>query len=235
MHLPEIDKYAHLKSPFYSWDPRIKIISISLLIISVVLTPHLFGAILGLTLAIAMVLVSRIPFYFIFKHLTWVFMFCIFLLIIMPLTVPDGFRYATLISLRAITAVLLLFPMLGTMKFDLALKALQKLKVPNKLVQMLMFTYRYIFLFIEEVRRTLIASTARGFKKRTNIYTLKITGNLIGMLFVRSFERTERIYHAMISRGYNGQIKILDEFKICSKDILKASLVITTAVALFLV
>lgn len=235
MHLPEIDKYAHLRSPMHSWDPRVKIVSISLLILSVVLTPHLLTAFLGLCLAIIMVTLSKIPFSFIFKHLRWVLPFCLFFLVVMPLTVPNGFHHAVLITLRAISAVLLLFPMLGTMKFDLTLKALQKLKLPNKLVQMIMFTYRYIFVFIEEVRRTVIASTARGFRKGTNLYTLKIMGNLIGMLFIRSFERTERIYNAMISRGYSGSLKILDEFRLYALDIVKGSIIITIAVIFFFV
>lgn len=234
MHLPEIDKYSSLKSPFHSWDPRIKIISISVLIVSIVLTPYIIGAVLGLITAIVMVLISRIPFSFIFRHLRWVFIFCIFLLIIMPLTADDGFRYAILISLRAISAVILLFPMIGTMKFDSTLKALQKLKIPNMFVQMIMFTYRYIFVLIEETRRTLVASVSRGFKKKTSVYNLKITGSIIGMLFVRSFERTERIYNAMICRGYNGKIKTLDEYVICKGDIVKAFIIVIPTVIIIL-
>lgn len=233
MHLPEIDKYAHLNSPLHSWDPRIKIFSISLLIISIVSIPHLTGAWLGLILALGLVLLSRIPFSFVFKHLRWVLLFCLFLAIIMPLTVPDGFRYASVITLRAISVVLCLLSMMGTMRFDLTLKALQKLKFPHKLIQMLMFTYRYIFVFTEEARRTFIAAKARGFKERTNIYTIKIMGSLFAMLFIRSFARTERVYQAMVSRGYNGYLKTIDEFSLCSIDILKSFLVILTAIALF--
>lgn len=53
-------------------------------------------------------------------------------------------------SLRAISAVLLIFPLLGTTRFNLTLKALEKIKIPDKLIQLLIFTYQYIFLFLDE-------------------------------------------------------------------------------------
>ena len=179
-------------------------------------------------------------------HLRWVLLFCLFFFIIMPLTVPgdeiirlnfvsiswEGTKYASLITLRAISAVLLIFPMIGTMKFDTTIKALQRLKVPNKFVQMIMFTYRYVFVFMEEARRMFTAADARIFKKGTNIRTLRITSNLVGMLFIHSFERTQNIYNSMVSRGYTGYLKTLDEFRVCGKDFLKAFSIVVIALIL---
>lgn len=247
MHLPEIDKYAHISSPFHSWDPRIKLISLSLLIFSIVLNHSLIIASFALLLAIILVFLSKIPFSFVLIHLRWVLLFCLFFFIIMPLTVPgdeiirlnfvsiswEGTKYASLITLRAISAVLLIFPMLGTMRFDATIKALQRLKVPNKFIQMIMFTYRYIFVFMEETRRMFIAANARVFKKRTNIRTLKIISNLIGMLFIHSFERTQNIYNSMVSRGYTGYLKTLDDdFRLCGKDFLKGFFIVAIALIL---
>ncbi len=247
MHLPEIDKYAHINSLFHSWDSRIKLVSLSLLIFSVVLNPNLIIASFVLLLAIVLVFLSRIPFSFVLIHLRWVLLFCLFFFIIMPLTVPgneiirwnfvsisrEGTKLASLITLRAISAVLLIFPMIGTMRFDTTIKALQKLKVPNKFIQMIMFTYRYIFVFMEEARRMFIAANARVFKKGTNIRTLKIISNLIGMLFIHSFERTQNIYNAMVSRGYTGYLKTLDDdFRLCGKDFLKGFFIVVTALIL---
>lgn len=244
MHLPEIDKFAHLDSPFHSWDPRIKIVSILFLIIVVVLTNDIPSALLGLALAVGMVCLSRIPFRFVLVHLKWVLMIALFFFIVMPLTVNGGgiirlcfvslstrgIWLASLISIKAVSAVLLIFPMVGTARFDLTLKALESLKVPCKLVQMLMFTYRYIFVFMDELRRMLTAASARGFKKGASPGSLRIVSNLIGMLFVRSYERTERVYNAMVSRGYDGTIKTLDEFSVCGKDFGKAFLLAAAAV-----
>ncbi len=239
MHLPEIDKFAHLKSPLHSWDPRVKIVSISVLILSVVLLKDLRAAFLGLILAITLVSLCKIPFSFVFVHLRWVLFFIVALFVILSLTVPgsifvglsflgvsrEGFELSLLISLRAISAVLLIFPMLGTTRFDLSLKALQKLKVPDRLIQLLMFTYRYIFLFMNEEKRIFTAAASRGWIRKTNLSTLKTMGNLVGMLLVRSFDRTERVRDAMLSRGYSGRLKTLDDLTLCWKDFLKGALV----------
>ena len=244
MHLPEIDKYAHLKSVFHSWDPRVKLVCFSFLILSIALLPNLLTASLGFVLAIILVFISRIPFSFVLGNSRWVILFVLFFFIIMPLTVPgkilvrlnfvtiswEGLRLACLIALRAISICMLIFPMIGTMGFHKTLKALSRLRVPNKIIQMIMFTYRYIFVFIGESRRMFIAAKARLFKKRTDIPTLRVTSNLISMLFIRGFERTQYIYNAMASRGYKGNLEILDEFKLCVKDFLKAFLIIIIAI-----
>lgn len=246
MHLPEIDKYAHLESPFHSWDPRLKLISMLGLIFLVVLLSKFWPALTALGLALALVLVSRIPLGFVGWHLRWVFLFISFLWLIMPLTAPgpslvklgpltlslEGIRLTALISLKALAAVLLVFPMVSTMEFSTALKALDNLKLPNRLIQMIMFTYRYIFLLIDEVHQMSLAMESRGFEQRTNLYTLRMVGNLVGMLFVKSYERTERVYWAMVSRGYGGNLKVLGELKVHRGDVLKAGFISAIAVGL---
>ncbi len=248
MHLPEIDKYSYLRSVFHSWDPRVKLVSLSFLILSIALLSDIPSACAGFILAIILVFLSRIPVYFVLRNLKWVVFFVLIFFIIMPLTVPgeiliragflnisrQGIRLAFLIALRAVSICMLIFPMLGTMSFHITLKALSRLGIPDKLIQMIMFTYRYIFVFIDEVRRLFIASQARLFRKRTDIFTLRITGNLIGMLFIRGFERTQCVYNAMASRGYKGNLVILDEFKLSGRDFFKACLIIAAAIMLSL-
>ena len=146
----------------------------------------------------------------------------------------EGVRLSLLISLRAISAALLVFPMLGTTRFYLTLKALQKIKIPAQLIQLLIFTYRYIFLFLDEERRIFRAASSRGWVRKTNLFTLRTIGNLVGMLLVQSFERTERIRDAMVSRGYSGRLKTLDNLTHCWKDFFKATLAVTAAIMLSL-
>lgn len=234
MHLPEIDRYAHLSSVFHSLDPRVKIVSIGILILCVALVQDIRVASFGLLLACLLVLLSRIPFSFVFIHLRWVLIFVLFFFLIMPLTHHpfEGAKLALLIGLRAVSCVLLIFPMIGTSRFDLTLKTLQSLKLPNKFVQLIMFSYRYIFIFFDELRRMSIAARAKGFNRRFNIYDLKITGHIIGMLFLRAYERTNKVYYAMASRGYTGRIETLEEFRIGPKDVIIGSLIILSAILL---
>jgi len=125
--------------------------------------------------------------------------------------------------------------MIGTMRVDTTIKALDRLKVPNSLVQMLMFTYRYIFVFVDEFQRIWRAMESRGFKLRTTLNALRTIGKALGMLFVRSYERAERVYRAMRSRGYMGSQKTLVEFEIRMKDYMLAVFIMGFAVALHVV
>ena len=77
------------------------------------------------------------------------------------------------------------------------------------------------------------AMKARGFVKKPNIYTMKVMGGFVGTLLIRSFERTERIYKAMLSKGYQGEFLTLVEFNAGSKDVIKAVLVLAVSIGLF--
>jgi len=142
---------------------------------------------------------------------------------------------AFLIALRAISICLVVFTMFGTAEFHKSLKALKKLKFPDKLIQMIMFTYRYILIFMEEMEKMFTAAKARLFKRRTDVLTLRTISSLTGMLFIRGFDRTDRVYNAMVSRGYTGTLKVVDEFNLRVKDFVKAFFIIGVAVVLRIV
>jgi len=241
LHLPEIDKYAHLDSPLRRWDARVKLACLSVMLLAVALSPTHVAALVGLALASGLVLLSRIPLSFVFVHLRWVLLFCLFLLVVMPVRLAaggsdtfwragpialsgHGLSRATLIALRATGAMLLVYPMFGTARFHVSLKALRRLRVPLVIVQILAFTYRYVFVLLDEAARMLAAARARGLGRAGALRTFKCMGYIIGMLFVRSFERTQRVYMAMLARGYRGEVRTLDEFHLRSADLLKGAL-----------
>lgn len=246
---PEIDRYASLDSPMHRFDPRAKIIAFLFLIFSIVLLYNLKLAFIGLFVSILFLVASKLPFRFVLQHIKWVSLFIIPFIVIMPFTVKgdeifsfdgikmtyEGLRYGILVAVRAFSAVILIFPMIATTRFETTLKALEQLKVPSILVQMLMFTYRYIFVFVDELQRIWTAMESRGFKLRTTLYALRTIGKALGMLFVMSYERAERVYRAMRSRGYTGSQKTLAEFKICMKDYVLAVFIIAFAVCLHVI
>ncbi len=242
----DIDEYAYLESPFHSFDPRAKFVSVLVLMFSIVLLNDIRILAAGLLLAVALVLVSRIPLLFVMGRLKWVALFVLAVVIVLPFSVSgtalfsvgsltftkEGLLQALVISVKAFSVVLLIFPMLATMKFVSFIKALEKLHVPNRLVQMITLTYRYIFVLLNEIQRTLRSIESRGYGKRTSILGLKNLGTAIGMLLVRSYERGGRIFDAMVSRGYNGTMETLREFEINSKDWAKAVSIVAVAVLL---
>ncbi|HDD36581.1 MAG: cobalt ECF transporter T component CbiQ [Archaeoglobaceae archaeon] len=244
---PEIDRYADLDSILHKFDPRAKIVSFLTLIFSIVLIPDLKVALMAFTFSVFILALSKLPLSFVFKYLKWVTMFVLSIFTILALTFPgektsfyfislskDGIYSGALISIRAIAATMLVFPMIGTMRFDETIKALYMLRIPNSLVQMLMFTYRYIFVFADEFHRMLTAMESKGFKLKTNLYSFAVIGRAIGMLFVKSYERAERVYQAMLSRGYTGNPKTIADFKMDAKDFFLATLIIFFAIFLHL-
>ncbi|GBD88012.1 nickel transport protein NikQ [bacterium BMS3Abin03] len=97
-------------------------------------------------------------------------------------------------------------------------KALRQLGLPEVFVTQILFLYRYLFVLIEEGTGMIRAKELRVFNKRQN--NLKLFGRMAGSLFLRTFNRAQRIYQAMVARGYKGEIKMLENSKINSVDIM---------------
>jgi cobalt/nickel transport system permease protein len=91
-------------------------------------------------------------------------------------------------------------------------QALHRLRLPDKLCHLLLFTYRYIYVFEQEYRRLVQAMKIRGFQPRTDLHTYRSYGYLAAMLLVRSFDRAERVFQAMRCRGFHGAFYSLKTF-----------------------
>ena len=242
----DIDRHANLQSPLARWDPRIKIFSLTLFIFCVALLKTIPMSLVALACALIIMALSRLPIEFIAHGIKWVCLFLLPFLIVMPLSYPgdpafhilglpfawEGLRLAVSMIIKAIAIVGTAYAMFGTSRFDVSMIALQRLKCPKILVQMLLFTYRYLFVFLAEMQRMDTAMAARGFVRRADYKTLKITGDFVGTLLVRSFERTERIYKAMLSKGYTGEFHTLLTFQANRTDFIKAALVSGCAITL---
>lgn len=242
----DIDRYAHRDSAVQRWDPRIKLASLGVFVLGVALIKSLPMAVAALLSAIVLVSLASLPLVFVLQGVKWVSVFLIPFLLIMPLSYPgdaafhvlglpfawEGFRLALAIMVKALAIVLVAYAMFGSSRFDISMIALQQLKCPKVIVQMLLFTYRYIFVFLAEMQRMDTAMRSRGFVKRADRRTLQVMGDFVGTLLVRSFERTERIYKAMLSKGYQGEFHTLVVFRASGKDMLKAGLVLVLTCAL---
>lgn len=246
MHLPEIDRYAGLDSPVHRWDPRVKLACTAPLVLAVVLAPGYAPALAGLGAAVVLLALSRIPASFALTHLRWVLLLCAFLTFVLALTgggeplyragglavSREGLRAAGLISIRAVAAVLIALVAMGTARVHVTLKALRRLRVPSVVVQILGFSYRYVFVLFDELRRMLGAARARGHGRTRGLRLLHNVGSMLGMLIVRSLERTRRVRCAMLARGYSGEMRTLDEFRLRAADLGKGALALAVAAGL---
>ncbi|MGD9974031.1 MAG: cobalt ECF transporter T component CbiQ [Desulfatirhabdiaceae bacterium] len=222
--IPIIDSQSGGDSLFHRWDPRIKLCSLAVFMFCVASLTQLFWASIALITALIAVAAAHIPFQYPFRRVAAMGAFLSMFLVVMPLTAPvkpadtrivfegiswmqfnlRGFFLALVICLKAIAIALLTEPLLSTAPFSVTIQALARLNAPPILCQMLLLAHRYIFVFQDEAGRMLKGMRARGFKKQSNMETVRTLGNFLGMLLVRSFDRTQRVFDAMTARGYTG-------------------------------
>lgn len=137
------------------------------------------------------------------------------LVAIFGLTVSDaGFaRFAT-IMIKSWLAVQVTLLLSITTHFTNILWALSSLHLPDTLVAIIGFMYRYLFTLKDEVDRLLRARTARSARLDDHkaggslMWRARVAGGMVGNLFLRSYQRSERVHAAMLSRGYTGQMMV---------------------------
>jgi len=233
-----LDKYSDLGSIIHRLDPRVKLIFFFVLILVIVSTPpqELVKFSGYFLILLILVLLSRIPLPFVFVRSLVIIPFVLLTAIFIPFfkggEVAGSYNFLTLhltishkgilifqnILIKSWLSVLSLTILTSTTKFSSLLKALEILKIPRVMILIASFFYRYMFLLVDELMRIKNARDSRSFKKNP-VYQFKVIGYMIGELFIRTYERAERIYLAMLSRGFNGTIYTLESFKINRMDL----------------
>lgn len=241
-----IEEFSQGSSLIHGLDPRVKIISAVLFSIIVALADRL--AILTAALAVALLLVflARLNAKRLGSRLLIINTFILLLWLVLPFSYPgqpvfnigpltvtrEGLNYSLVISMKSNAIVLVMIALLATSPIFTLVHALRHLKIPTKLIQLLFFTFRYFHVLNQEYSRLRGAMRIRCFKARTNIHTYKNLGYLVGMLLVRSFDRSEKIYQAMLCRGYQGRFWVFTHFSLNSRDILFLLVMIVLSIAL---
>lgn len=223
--VPQIEFATVESSPVHRWDVRFKLTSFLLLAFLIVSLQHLQAAGAALILALIGYPIANIPWNRALRRLLGMTGFLSMFLLMLPLTAVRhssdlilvfggidwlgfnlrGLDLALLIILRATTVALLMEPMLATASLPVTLAGLERMGVPRRLTELLLICHRYLHVFVHEAQRMHIGMEVRGFRKTTSMACLRSVGNFVGMLFVRSFERTERVHAAMLARGYQGR------------------------------
>jgi len=231
MHLEE---FAEGKSLIHSLDPRIKLLSLFPFIVVVAISEGLIVPSIGLMVAGGLVLFSQLNLKAVLSRLLPVNLFILFLWLILPFSVKgkdiftigtltatsEGFFYTLTITLKANAIVLATIALVGTIPIFRLVHALKHLKVPEKLVNLFFFCYRYISVLHEDYTALYNAMKTRAFKPATSLHTYRSFAYLIGMLVVRSYDHSEKIYRAMLCRGFKGRFPLLDHFAgLTKKDI----------------
>ncbi|MDD2421930.1 MAG: cobalt ECF transporter T component CbiQ [Heliobacteriaceae bacterium] len=240
-------------SVFHRLDPRGKIIGIFAFVVLVATLESPPALVLSLGLVLGLNLAAKIPATYLCRRLAWLVPFAGFLVVVFPFITPGqpvftltlpfavltasdaGLHKAVVLLLRMTNALTALVFLTTATSFPQLLHGFQALKVPPLLLQLVEFTVRYLFIIQQELRRMLLARRARGFTAGRNFlhrHTLETLGQLVGVLFIRAYERSDRIHQAMLARGYPGEPRPERLSRWQKADLCWSVAVITVAVGL---
>lgn len=240
------------RSPLHRWDVRCKIVTILAYSFMITAIRQITPALMAIGLSCLVSVVARVSLTKVLMRLLAIAGFITMFLLVMPFTVPlhsgdtvivfggldwlhfsmRGFWLAATIAAKAVAITLLMEPLLATAPLPVTLQGLSRLGVPDMAGQMVLLSYRYLNVFRHEARRMSTGMQVRGFRKRSDMTTIRTMANFLGMLFVRSFERTERVFDAMRARGYKGHFPDPAELRLRPMDLVGAGLWLTVGMAL---
>ena len=243
MHVDVFDQFQFTESRVHSLDPRVKVVVTVAFILSNAILPD--GSWLAFALAWLFLLLANdlanLGLGFTLKRSLIALPFALVAVSAIfspqgePLAVWDlGFmtliptdagliRFASIL-LRSWLSVQIAILLVATTQFPDLIHALEHLRLPWTLTTIIAFLFRYLFVLTNEVHRILRAREARSARLPDihgggNLgWRIKTTGSMAGQLFTRSYDRSDRIYQAMISRGYTGHIRTMNPHQVKSQD-----------------
>lgn len=216
-------------------DPRIKLVGVLSLVVAAAASRSF--AVIGGLLAVAIVLaaLSHVSFAVLMKRV-WiaVLLFTGVIAFPAPFTTPgrvvwqvpwlgwnataQGLAAAGYLLLRVETAATLCVLLVLTTPWNHVLKALRVLRVPAVLVAILGMTYRYLFLVLASAHDMFESRRSRMVGELTARERRRVAAASAGVLMSKTFDLSSDVYLAMQSRGYRGEVTLLDEFKARTLD-----------------
>ncbi len=211
--------HFHGHSPVHRLPAHLKLVALVSFVVLVVATPaeHPTAFAGYLILLLAAVRVSTVPLAFLLPRMVIEAPFLVFALLLPviatgprvqvgPLSLSEaGLEAAWLLAAKATLGVLAALLLATTTEPREVVAGLQRLRMPSLMVQILSFMLRYLEVVTAEMRRMRIARESRGFRGGS-LKSWPVLARSAGALFIRSYERGERVHLAMLSRGYAGSL-----------------------------
>jgi cobalt/nickel transport system permease protein len=231
-----LDPYRPRASVVHALDPRVKLGLTLAFIVTTALTPP--GAwpiyVVLFALALAATMLSELGVGYVFGRALLALPFALAALpvlfttagtplltvtvpIALTLTVEGVVRFAS-IALKSWLSVQMAVVLVGSTPFPDLLIAMRALKIPRLLAAIVGLMWRYLFVLADEALRLLRARESRSATPADSrgrrvggslAWRARVAGGMVGNLFLRAFDRADRIYAAMLSRGYDGEVRAL--------------------------
>lgn len=196
------DRYSRQNTPVQRASAGLKLATALVVVGMTVAAPlEAVNYFVALTVLLLLVAVAgRIPLRYLLWRLLWLEPFVVGVAVL-TLLQPGGLRVFATIIIKSTLCLLTMVVLANTTPFAELLRVARRVGLPSLLVTTLALLYRYLFVLVDEAQRMRRAREARTFHRRRASLWWNL-GTVIGQLFVRSTERAERIYTAMLARGW---------------------------------
>lgn len=225
----QMDDWGHLDSPIHRLDARVKALTTAAFLVVVMsFDRYTVSALIPFFLFPAVMLsVARIPPGPLLRMLLIASPFALLVGLFNPLldrtpvaqlgpwTLSGGWISLANIVLRFALTVGAALVLLASTGLHRLCAGLQRLGVPAVFVTQLLLLYRYLFVIAAEGARMLRSAQVRA---GPGSLSLRVYGALVGHLLLRSLDRAQRVYQAMVARGYGGEIRRLDAGRLGGAD-----------------
>jgi cobalt/nickel transport system permease protein len=243
------EPFATGHSQIHRLDPRLKVLFATVYSFVVALSdrfPSLFAA---LALSFVLIGLARLNIREVAKRVLIVNGLILFFWLVLPLTFEgvvlfylgpfavtrEGLLISARITLKSNAILLAFVALIASTSIATLGHALNRLRIPEKIVHLLLLTYRYVFVIEQEYQRLVRATKIRGFRPKSNMHTYRTYAYLIGMLFVRASERAARVHQAMLCRGFKGKFYCLREFSFSRLDFIWSAFMAIAVIGLVIV
>lgn len=229
--LGQLDAFATADSPVHRVDPRAKVVVTLLFIVAVVSFGkyQLLPMLPFLLFPVALASDAGVPGRWITTRLLAAAPFAVLVGAFNPLldravvahvgglAVTGGWvSYGSIIARFLLTTAAALV-LIATTSFAGVANALQRLGVPEVFATQLLFLYRYVFVLAEEALSMQRARDLRSFGRRGS--GIRVFGRMLGGLLLRTYARAQRIYAAMLLRGFDGRVRVRRKLKLRASDV----------------
>ncbi len=231
-----LDEHADLHSPIHAWDGRFKLVGLLFVIFAFATVSNIILLIPMLAITLLLYRSTTLPWRFLRHRLEFPGFFILFLVIFLPFVAgetilasvgpfdirQEGLEQAAVVAVRFFCILTLAIVLFGTDSFINTIKAMRALRFPDILADMVLLTYRYLFEISTYFQTMRTAARMRGFRPNFSLNSLNTLTSLLGHMIVRSYEQSERVYKAMVLRGYGAvQIQQANTFAATQTDTFK--------------
>ncbi len=229
--LGRLDRLAYRDSPVHRLDPRAKLVTTLVFLVTVVsFGKYEVSALLPFFLfPVALAAVGGLPAGYLVKKVLLVSPFALFvgianpffdrapLVALGPVVLSGGWVSFVAILVRFALTVGAALVLIATTSFHGVCLGIQRLGVPQVMAVQLLLLYRYLFVLTEEAARLVRARSLRSFGRRG--MGVRVYGSMVGHLLLRTLDRARRIHRAMLARGFDGEIRTLRPLRIGPAEI----------------